>query len=672
VSIVRARLLLALALALALLAPTAALAAGPTTALVSVSSTGAPANNTSYGAAISKDGRFVAFASRATNLVGDDTNNHTDIFLRDRKTGVTSRISVANDGTQADSDCFTPMMSADGRYIYFLSYATTLVSGPAGEEERIYRYDRNSGTLSLVPLPAGVSTIDDSKSETGYSIDADGGRVAFVGLDSGTDEVYWWDAATNSTHRVSETAAGVVGNEDSFDAAISGDGTAVGFTSGATNFAPPDTNGYRDVFVKNLATGAVERISTTSDGGESNLHSSTPVLDYDGCWAAFFTDATNLVAGQTTQLNNMVARDRCGGTGSQLLTLTNANTQFKSRPPLAVSDDGCRFIFLGESFASAWMRDRCTGVTTRLDLSSAGDPGDSTLTDITISGGTGRYVAMASNSDNLVSGDGNGVEDIFVRDLAENTPPVAALSTNVEGAQVTADGTGSSDPDGYQLTGAINWGDGSAPDTGLSGVHTYAHSGTYGVTLLVTDADGATSVAFAAVSVGVTAGGGSGGSGGSGAGPSGGGSSEVTQLILDRVALARSRFLPGSKVDASHGTSLALRLSAPATVTLTFEREIAGRAVKGACKTGAKKGKRCTKYTSDGLLTRSLPAGSTEVGITGVLGKKRLAVGTHRLTVQARGADGQTTVAKTVTFTIIAPKKVKPKTKKATPQKKGK
>jgi hypothetical protein len=194
-------------------------------------------------------------------------------------------------------------------------------------------------------------------------------------------------------------------------------------------------------------------------------------------------------------------------------------------------------------------------------------------------------------------------------------------------------------------------------------VHCYAHSGTYGVTLLVTDADGATSVAFAAVIVGAGAGAGSGGSGGgSGAGP-GGGPSDLTQLILDRLSLAKSRFPAGSKVDSSHGSSLALRLNAPATVTLTFERALAGRTVKGACKPGAKKGKRCTKYTLDGLITLALPAGSAEVAITGMLEKKKLALGIHRLTVQARGTDGQTTAAKTVTFTILKPKPKKGKGK---------
>jgi Tol biopolymer transport system component len=654
-------ILFALTLAFALLSSTAAMAAGPTTSLVSVSSTGAAANDVSYAPAISKDGRFVAFASNATNLVSADTNGHVDVFLRDRMSGLTSRVSLASDGTQANNNSFSPAISADGHFIFFMSYATNLVKGPdepKGSELRIYRYDRLTGTQSLVPLPAGVTTVSEESSTTsGYSVDSDGGRVAFVGFGLGSEQIYLWDAATNAFKRLSETAAGVVGNSYSIDPAISGDGKSVAFTSNATNLVSPDENNFRDVFVKNVETGAIERISTTSAGGESNLHSSTPAIDYDGCWAGFFTDATNLVAIQNTEKNQMIARDRCSGTGSQVLTLTNANAQFKSRTPLAVSDDGCRFVFIGESFLSAWMRDRCAGATTRLDLSNTGEFGKSTVDSVTISRGTGRYVAFDSTSTNLVPGDENGVGDVFVRDLANNTPPVAVLSAHVEGAQVTADGTVSSDPDGYQLTGSINWGDGSAPDPGLSGVHTYTHPGTYGVQILVTDADGATSTALAAVTVGSSPPGGGGGPSTGGGGSGGGPASEPTQLLLDRVSLAKSRFLVGSKVDSSHGTSLALRLSAPATVTFTFERAVTGRKVKGVCKPGAKKGTHCTKYVRDGVSSRSLPAGSADVAITGMLGKLKLAIGTHRLIVQARGLDGETTVPKTVTFMVTAPKK---------------
>jgi Tol biopolymer transport system component len=187
------------ALALLLLFSGVARGAVQTTSLVSVSSTGAAANGESFEPAISSNGRFVAFASEATKLVEGDTNNRTDIFLRDRKSGVTTRISVAEDGTQANDNCFSPRISADGRFIYFLSSSTSLVEGPEGAERRIYRYDRESGTLSLVPLPAGIESVTGT-----YAVDADGGRVAF----EAAGEVYVWDAETDEVELASETATG--------------------------------------------------------------------------------------------------------------------------------------------------------------------------------------------------------------------------------------------------------------------------------------------------------------------------------------------------------------------------------------------------------------------------------------------------------------------------------
>ncbi|MES1193295.1 MAG: hypothetical protein ABUM26_03150, partial [Solirubrobacterales bacterium] len=240
---------------------------------------------------MSADGRYIAFASWADNLVSSDTNASIDIFLRDRKTGQTIRVSKANSGAQSNNDSSTPRISANGRYVYFLSRSTTL--GADGANWSVFRYDREASSLTRLPMAPGASDASD------LAVSGDGTRVAFTALVAGLTTVFWWDAATNQTHRASENAAGVAADGVSFDAAISGDGKLVAFTSGASNLlTPADAGSYRDVFVKNTATGAVDRISITSAGGESNLHSSTPALSSDGCRAAFFTDATNLVAGQ--------------------------------------------------------------------------------------------------------------------------------------------------------------------------------------------------------------------------------------------------------------------------------------------------------------------------------------------------------------------------------------
>jgi hypothetical protein len=629
-------------------------AATPTTTRVSVSSSGAEADDFSAYATVSADGRFVAFYSFATNLVAGDTNGRGDIFLRDRKNGQTILISKSNTGTQSDANSYSPRISADGRYVYFASPASTL--GADGNYGSPFRYDRQAATLTMLPMAAG------SRSADRLAVSHDGTRAAFLGYVTGVPHVYWWDAATNQTHRADESAAGTAANGESFDPAISGDGKLVAFTSGAANLlAAPEVTAWRDAYVKNTDTGAVDRVSVTSAGGESNAHNSTPALSYDGCRAAFFSDATNLVAGQDPGVpNTVLGRDRCTGSGTELLSLTNANVQFRAGTPIFLSDNGCRVVFLAASYASAQMRDRCAGTTTRLDVSTAGDPGNSFATEAHISGGTGRYVTVDSQATNLVSGDGNGKYDVFVRDLATNTAPTASLTTQTTGAQVLADGGASADPDGYVLTGSINWGDGSAPQNGLSGVHSYAFPGTYGVTVTVTDADGASASAISAVTVAAA--------GGGDPGPGGGGSGAVlpptvpgpVQLILDRVALTKSRFAvvpKGKKPDATRGSSLSLRLNLAGTVTLTFERVRTGRKVKGKCKAGARKGSRCTLQTPDGTLTRELPAGTSSVALSGVLGTKTLATGAHRLTVKAKGADGATTAAKVLSFTIVKAKK---------------
>jgi hypothetical protein len=324
-----------------------------------------------------------------------------------------------------------------------------------------------------------------------------------------------------------------------------------------------------------------------------------------------------------------------------------------------ISDNGCRILFNVGSGASIRVHDRCAGGTSRVDVSSDGVAGNGAASGSVFSGGSGRYIAFDSASTNFDGADtttGTDGYDVYVRDLATNTAPSAAVAASVSGAQVTVDGSGSADPDGWVLNGTINYGDGTPLQPGLNGVHTYSKGGTYGVTLTVTDADGASATAFKAIVVADPAAGGSPsgnqtpGTGGSGSVGAGG------QLILDRVSVSRSRFgvvAPGGKPDRKRGATLSLRLSAAASVTITFERAKNGHRVKGRCKAGAGKGTRCTLYKRDGVLTKTLPAGTSDVKLTGVLGSRKLAAGTHRITVRATGADGKPTAAKVLTITIV-------------------
>ena len=128
--------------------------AGSTT-LVSVSSSGEQGNNTSWKGSISADGRFVAFYSAATNLVSEDTNYATDIFVHDRQTSETTRISVSSSGAQGNGGSSNPSISSDGRYIAFESDASNLVSGDTNDFGDIFVHDRQTGQTTLVSISSG-------------------------------------------------------------------------------------------------------------------------------------------------------------------------------------------------------------------------------------------------------------------------------------------------------------------------------------------------------------------------------------------------------------------------------------------------------------------------------------------------------------------------------------
>ncbi|MGH8573961.1 MAG: PKD domain-containing protein, partial [Gammaproteobacteria bacterium] len=124
---------------------------GPTTR-VSMASDGIQANNASYDLAISADGRYVAFNSGASNLVGGDTNDWGDIFVHDRETGTTTRVTAAVDGTPANVWSNEPTLSADGRYVAFESNASNLVTGDTNDASDIFVHDRNTGTITRVSI----------------------------------------------------------------------------------------------------------------------------------------------------------------------------------------------------------------------------------------------------------------------------------------------------------------------------------------------------------------------------------------------------------------------------------------------------------------------------------------------------------------------------------------
>jgi Tol biopolymer transport system component len=226
------------------------------TTLVSVDDAGGQGDTDSVLPSISADGRFVVFESHATNLVAGHTGFTKDVFLHDRKTGRTTLVSVDGHGRQANGTSANASISADGRFIAFESDASNLVPGDSNQAVDVFVHDRKTGATERVSIDsAGVPGNNDSE---GASLSADGRYVVFdsdasnlvAGDTNNVKDVFLHDRRTGRTSRVSVSDTGAQTNRGSDGQAISDDGNYVAFSSEASNLVPGDVNPRRDVFVR--------------------------------------------------------------------------------------------------------------------------------------------------------------------------------------------------------------------------------------------------------------------------------------------------------------------------------------------------------------------------------------------------------------------------------------
>ena len=447
-----------------ILAASAATALAQSTGRVSVATGGGQGTGGGYTPAVSADGRFVAFYSTATNLVSGDTNGLSDIFVHDRQTGTTERVSVASNGSQADSASYAPAISADGRFVAFYSAATNLVSGDSNGKADVFVHDRQTGTTERVSVATGGAEA------TGVSlvpaISADGRFVAFhsdatnlvSGDTNGAYDVFVHDRQAGTTERVSVASGGTEATGgDSAYPAISADGRFVAFYSYATDLVSGDTNANYDIFVHDRQSGTTERVSVATGGGQATGGDSyTPAISADGRFVAFASGATNLVGGDTNSSSDIFVHDRQTGTTERVSVATGGGQAdgFSYNP--AIGADG-RFVAF-DSFATnlvsgdtnavpdVFVHDRQTGTTERVSVATGGGQatGGNSLHPAISAGG--RFVAFDSLAANLVTGDTNAVNDIFVRDRgtsgAAPLAPLALNATDVGTDAFTANWTG--------------------------------------------------------------------------------------------------------------------------------------------------------------------------------------------------------------------------------------
>lgn len=289
------------------------------TTRVSVDSLGGQANGRSTFATISADGRYVAFESEATNLVAGDLNGVRDVFVRDRQTGTTQRVSVSALGLEGNGPSTWPAISADGRYVAYMSEASNLVPNDTNGQSDVFVLDRQTGSVTRVSVDSSGVQADLGSGKP--SISGDGRVVAFgsdatnlvVGDTNGVGDVFVHLLASGSTQRVSVGASGVQTNGASFmqgNYQVSGDGRFVAFDSTASNLVPGDTNGGSDCFLYDRLTSTQTRLSVTTSGAQAGGGSRSPAISPDGRFAVFESSASNLVPGDNNLQWDVFMRDR--------------------------------------------------------------------------------------------------------------------------------------------------------------------------------------------------------------------------------------------------------------------------------------------------------------------------------------------------------------------------
>jgi Tol biopolymer transport system component len=437
-------------------------AVGQETTRVDVDSAGAQADNSGDDCAISGDGRFVAFSSYADNLVAGDTNGTSDVFVHDRATGVTERVSVSSGGSEGNDRSMSPRISADGRFVAFQSLATNLVAGDTNGWGDIFVRDRTAGTTERV-------SVDSSGSQSNYysqlwAISADGQVVAFssgatnlvAGDTNGRFDAFIHDRSNGVTQRVSVDSSGAEGNGDSYAGGISADGNVAVVVSYATNLVPGDTNRKLDVFVHDRITGVTERVSIASDGSEGLGDSYRGVVSADGSIIAFSSVADDLVGGDSNSGEDVFVRDRVRGV-TELVTVDSSGFQGSglNNTVTGISSDGRFVVFASDStnlvdgdtndWIDVFVRDRAAGITDRVSIDSTGGEADSG-SDFPSMSADGLAIAFHSYATNLVAGDTDGFADIFVHERCAQDAAWANYGAGFPGTLGVPALTAGSDP----------------------------------------------------------------------------------------------------------------------------------------------------------------------------------------------------------------------------------
>jgi Tol biopolymer transport system component len=488
-----------------------------TTTLVSTGLGGANASDSSRSPTMTPDGRYVAFVSMATNLVANDSNRIADVFVRDLLTGTTTLASVgatATNGTSAyPGTCEAPEITPDGRFVAFFSTATNLVPGVGGSGEiyvrdlvnsitswastnaksalqagliatnaisynhsisddgqfvafqtspapgsakltpgLIVRYSLQTGLTDLVHTNAPVAMTPSTEAHN-LEMTSDGRFVAFVANTNGTagttTTIMVWDAQTGKA----TLASGDLGNRVPTNSicdwpSLDASGRFVAFLSSATNLVTNSLSGTYHLYVRDLQGGATVLVDADTNGFGSGVSPGTlPRLSANGQVVTFEAPDGNLVANDRNHDSDVFTRDLTAGATDLISAhhpgLASIAANGSTLPQVSVSAKGRFVAFASDADNLApndmnqcrdvFVRDLAIGSNVLVSVSTNGvSPGNGISSDPVISA-DGRFVAFTSQADNLVAGDNNRSQDVFVRDLATGTTTLVSINLSGTG-----------------------------------------------------------------------------------------------------------------------------------------------------------------------------------------------------------------------------------------------
>jgi Tol biopolymer transport system component len=416
---------------------------------VSVASNGTQANGSSQVDAISADGRFVVFRSSATNLVAGDTNGQADIFLHDTVTHTTTRALLAGGAVRSVDDVFPGDISADGRFVSFVTAASGIVAGDTNAGPDGFVYDFQTQQATRITVASDGTQSNGSNDLSAPRMSTDGRFVVFQSQATNlaqpnngiAQDIFVHDRISHQTTQVSTGLNGAPANGFSVFAQISATGRFVAFSSAATNLSTQsDGNGHRDIYVHDRQTGITELASAGTGGVLGNGDAIAAAISADGRFVLFHSAASNLVPNDTNAVDDVFLRDRQTGqtiriSRSDAGTQANAQSFFQN---LCISADGRFMTFISnatnltaEGTAGTFLYDRALG---RLQLASSVGAGQLS--------GDGRTFGFTSFQSNLVPGDTNAANDAFVTDLSSLEPALPTMALDRAALQFGATHTG--------------------------------------------------------------------------------------------------------------------------------------------------------------------------------------------------------------------------------------